>query len=525
MGDLNGLALALQKRALGRVATASLVVIVLGACAFGLWASRWTYDGARAVEQADRLTGAYQQAEIAISTESALYHQPPLDLGSEASFNRAAGLYVDSLRGILPDVAPDEQVAIRGLLDDHAQFTEIVRRPLDVAGAERVIAADSLIDRIKMRLSHLEQRHQQVTQDRLASLDDITSISAALTPIVVAIGLGCVLFFLLVVRSYARTLDAVVRRELDQVAGLTAAERRLRALLANTTDVILVIDDGGIVRYLSPMAERYTPGLTVGENALNVILPDDHQAAQELVVEAARRPDGEVTRELRVLCSDGTYRNFDVICVNQQADPSIRGFVLTCHDMTERKATEERLKVMAFLDPLTQLANRAYFLDQLERTVTESETSDKPVALMFLDLDNFKLVNDSLGHAVGDRLLVTVAERIQGCIRAGDVAARLGGDEFTILFRDVPDVERAKRLAARVTAAVRQPIGLADQHIIVTPSIGIALSVPGVDRPDDLLREADLAMYHAKLQGAAESSVFDPSMTATALERMKSLAA
>jgi diguanylate cyclase (GGDEF)-like protein/PAS domain S-box-containing protein len=507
------------------VATASLVVIVLGACAFGLWASRSTYDGARAVEQADRLTNAYQQAEIAISTESALFHQSPLDVSADASFNRAASQYVDALNGILPDVAPDEQLAIRALLDDHARFTEIARRPLDVTTAEPVIVADSLVDRMKMRLSHLVQRHQRVIQDRLASLDGVTSISAALTPLIVGFGLGCVLFFILVVRSYARTLDAAVRRELDHVDGLASAERRLRALLANTTDVILVIDDAGIVRYLSPMAERYTPGLTVGENALKVILPDDHQAAQELVFEAARRPDGEITRELRVLRPDGTYRNFDVICVNQQADPSIRGFVLTCHDMTERKATEERLKVMAFLDPLTQLANRAHFMDQLERAVAESEASDQPIALMFLDLDNFKLVNDSLGHAVGDQLLATVAERIQSCIRTGDVAARLGGDEFTILFKDVLDVDRAKRLAARVASAVSQPIDLASQQIVVTPSIGIALSVPGVDTPDDLLRDADLAMYHAKLQGAAESSVFDPSIASAALERMKSLAA
>jgi diguanylate cyclase (GGDEF)-like protein/PAS domain S-box-containing protein len=527
LGEHTGLAVAYRKRALGRAAAASLVVIVICACAFGLWTSRSNYAGAKAVEQASRLTDAYQRAAVALSAESAIYHQSSLDLSPDASaaFDRAASQYVGSLAGILPQVAPDEQGAIRALLDDHAAFAAVARHHVDVTGVASAGAPDAAIARIKKSLGDLEAGHRNVTQDRLASLDDVASISAALTSIIVAGGLGCLIFFLSVVRSYEKALDLAVRRELEQLTTLAAAEQRFRALLANTSDVILVIDDGGIVRYLSPMAERYTPGLTIGESALKVILPDDHQAAQDLVAEASQRPDARVIRELRVLRPDGTFRNFDVICVNQQADPSIRGFVLTCHDMTERKVIEDRLKVLAFLDPLTKLSNRAYFLEQLERAVAQSEPDDRSVALVFLDLDNFKLVNDTLGHQVGDKLLMTVAERIQGCIRSDDVAARLGGDEFTILFKDVPDAVRATRLASRVANALRQPIDLGGHEVTVTASIGIAVSVAGADTPGDLLRNADLAMYHAKTRGSGESSVFDPSMLAAALEGVKSAAA
>jgi diguanylate cyclase (GGDEF)-like protein/PAS domain S-box-containing protein len=314
------------------------------------------------------------------------------------------------------------------------------------------------------------------------------------------------------VRSYQRALDDAVRQDAAGATTPATTELKFRALLDNTSDAILVIDVDGVLRYLSPAAERYTPDLKAGENVGKVVHPDDRPAARDMVVESSRRPDAKVSRELRVLCADGSYRNFDVDCANRMSDPTIRGFVLTSHDMTERKAFEDRLKNLAFLDPLTGLANRAYFLDQLDRALAPTAEDGQPVALMFLDLDDFKLINDNFGHEAGDRLLAVVARRLRECIRSGDVAARLGGDEFTVLFRGVPDTADADPLAKRVAESLREPVDLAGRSIVVTTSIGIAISAPGADSSADLLRNADLAMYHAKLRGASQYSVFDPSM-------------
>jgi diguanylate cyclase (GGDEF)-like protein/PAS domain S-box-containing protein len=347
---------------------------------------------------------------------------------------------------------------------------------------------------------------------RLATPDASDDFRAAIAPLIAAIGLSSVAFCVVLVRSYQRALDDAVRQDAAGATSVSPTELKFRALLDNMSDVILVIDETGILRYLSPAAERYTPGLKAGENVGKVVHPDDRSAARDMVIESFERPAAKVSRELRVLCADGSYRNFDVDCANRISDPTIRGFVLTSHDMTDRKAFEERLKNLAFLDPLTGLANRAYFLDQLDRALAQSAQDSQPVALMFLDLDNFKLVNDTLGHEAGDRLLVVVAHRLRDCIRSGDVAARLGGDEFTMLFRGVPDTADAERLAKRVAEELREPIDLGSRSIVVTTSVGIAVGAPGADSPTDLLRHADLAMYRAKLSGASQYSVFDPSM-------------
>src|SRR5262245_12003238 len=140
---------------------------------------------------------------------------------------------------------------------------------------------------------------------------------------------------------------------------------------------------------------------------------------------------------------------------------------------------------------------------------------------MFLDLDNFKVVNDSLGHEVGDQLLVAVARRLRECLRDEDTAARLGGDELAVLLEDVVDEQSVIDIARRIISTMTEPIVLSGRELFVTFSIGIALSTPGHDRPDTLLRNADLAMYRAKANGKARFQLFDPSMTISALERME----
>jgi diguanylate cyclase (GGDEF)-like protein len=176
---------------------------------------------------------------------------------------------------------------------------------------------------------------------------------------------------------------------------------------------------------------------------------------------------------------------------------------------------------LAFHDPLSALPNRALFLDRLEQALARAERRRTCVAVLFLDLDDFKVVNDSLGHQAGDRLLQEVAGRLRTCLRPEDTAARLGGDEFAVLLEEVADQDEALATAARIHAAMRVPVELAGRAVIIGLSIGVELSTPTDARADELLRRADLALYRAKADGKGGYAVFDPSLETHALERLE----
>jgi diguanylate cyclase (GGDEF)-like protein len=178
----------------------------------------------------------------------------------------------------------------------------------------------------------------------------------------------------------------------------------------------------------------------------------------------------------------------------------------------ERKALEQRLKFQAFHDPLTHLPNRTLFTDRFEQALARSDRQGGKDAVMFVDLDDFKEVNDSLGHEAGDRVLVAVAKRLQTCIRPSDTVARMGGDEFTVLLEDVEDAQGAVRVAERILEELRTPIMLGELNRVVSASIGIALGDGTHDRPGDLLRKADLALYRAKGRGKACLEVYEPGL-------------
>lgn len=172
--------------------------------------------------------------------------------------------------------------------------------------------------------------------------------------------------------------------------------------------------------------------------------------------------------------------------------------------------SKEQLAHQAFHDPLTDLPNRALFMDRIERALAHTARRNGFLAVLFLDLNDFKTVNDSLGHEVGDRLLIAVAERLRACMRAEDTAARLGGDEFIILLEDKSSTDDATLVAERITKALETPLAVEGHEISITASIGIAVSTSGEDRPNDLLRNADAAMYRAKERGEeAQYVVFE----------------
>jgi diguanylate cyclase (GGDEF)-like protein len=222
--------------------------------------------------------------------------------------------------------------------------------------------------------------------------------------------------------------------------------------------------------------------------------------------------------EFPVPHADGSQRYFEHTVNNLVDDPDVRGIVISSRDITERKALQEQLAHQAFHDFLTDLPNRALFMDRLEHVLTRAKRRRLKVAVLLVDLDYFKLINDDRGHEVGDRLLVAVAKRLQTCLRHADTAARLGGDEFAILLEDVTDVGEATRVAERIAGALREPFILGGRQLLTSASIGVVLGTPTTyDEPRKLLREADLALYQAKASGKARYSIFDPSMNARTL--------
>jgi diguanylate cyclase (GGDEF)-like protein/PAS domain S-box-containing protein len=303
-----------------------------------------------------------------------------------------------------------------------------------------------------------------------------------------------------------------------------ASQQRLHSLVQNARDLIVILDADSRITYVSPAAEQvwaYAPDALLGTAFGHLVHAEDRAAAGGVLAEAHRRPGTNLDGEMRLHHADGAWRDCEVIVTNRFGQPAVHGIVLTCHDITERKAYEQQLTRMAFRDSLTGLANRALLLDRLERALDSSHRHDQAVAVVFLDLDNFKVVNDSLGHEQGDTLLIEVAKRLEGCLRAGDTAARLGGDEFTLLLEDASHAD-AVAVAERVVAALCSPIQLADRSVVVSGSLGVALSTPSSrERPETLLRRADLAMYQAKAEGKARWAVFDPSLETRALERLE----
>ncbi|WP_162924701.1 putative bifunctional diguanylate cyclase/phosphodiesterase [Rubrobacter indicoceani] len=315
--------------------------------------------------------------------------------------------------------------------------------------------------------------------------------------------------------------DTAARRRRERLA--REREERFRVLFQNSSDIILVSDARRVVRYASPSVERlvgHRPEDLVGGSLLDLLHPDDAEEVVRVTDEARRK--GGLTRpvELRWRRADGAWRTSEMIVSNLFHEPTVRGLVMSIRDVTDRKVLEEHIAHQAFHDALTGLPNRSLFMDRLTLALKRSKRSSRAVATLFMDLDNFKVINDTLGHEAGDNLLVEIARRLKICLRESDTAARFGGDEFTVLLEDINGEDDALMVARRIRDEVRKPFVLAGREVFVTTSLGISLNIYGDEAPTDLLRHADIAVYDAKKQGRNRYAVFVPEMNARVTEQL-----
>ncbi len=293
-------------------------------------------------------------------------------------------------------------------------------------------------------------------------------------------------------------------------------EKQLRLLTENMNDMICLHAPDGTFTYVSPSSKPlfgFEPFELLGKSPSDYVHPDDLAYAQQQssLLLLGKTPKPYLERGLK---KDGSYLWIEIFSqpiFNEAGE--VTSLVSVSHDVSERKKMEEQMLEGALLyDALTGLPNRVLFMDRLQQTSRRTRRATTTFAVMFLDLDRFKIVNDSLGHRAGDTLLVEVAKRIGSCIRAGDTAARLGGDEFAVLLENISEAE-IKLLAERIQFVLRAPFNLEGHEVVTSVSIGIIVSSDGTD-PEDLLRRADMAMYQSKSKGKARYTFFDEAMYA-----------
>jgi diguanylate cyclase (GGDEF)-like protein/PAS domain S-box-containing protein len=314
-----------------------------------------------------------------------------------------------------------------------------------------------------------------------------------------------------------------VTRYKETERALEASEARFRVLTESSLDLISVIDADGTFRYQSAALRSllgYDPAETVGRNVFELVHRDDAEhmrAAMRRIIET-RQSSSPV--ELRFRHRDGAWRVFESLGTNCLDNPHIRGVVFNSRDVTDRKIIQQRIQHLAYHDNLTGLPNRSLLQDRLAHAIARAERSHRKVAVLFIDLDNFKNINDTLGHDVGDELLRQVSRRLSECVRVEDTIARQGGDEFIVLLDSLEDSRGASLVAQKVLNALRRPLALGATEQHVSASVGISLYPEDGRDAQTLMKNADTAMFHGKSLGKNTYQFFTSQMNIAVKRRM-----
>ena len=299
---------------------------------------------------------------------------------------------------------------------------------------------------------------------------------------------------------------------------------RYRAITEGAANVTLVLDRDGTPRYASPSSHDilgFDPDKVYGLELESLVHAEDWPQLKSGFDEAVKSPGKQMAViRGRIRDSQGQWRDMEGTFTAMLTVPGVNGVVLSLRDLTQLKAAQTELHRLAFYDPLTGLANRQLFRDRLNHVVRRSRRSEEPAALMFLDLDGFKRINDTLGHDSGDELLKKVSQWLAGCVREEDSVARLGGDEFVVLLSRISGPDDAGKVADAILRRLCQRVRLNDHEVGVTVSIGITMIPHDSEAPGTLMKYADLAMYRAKELGRNTYQFFTPAMNIKAARRL-----
>ncbi len=295
---------------------------------------------------------------------------------------------------------------------------------------------------------------------------------------------------------------ALERIRLTEEINRRASEEYFRTLVQNTADVILIVHDDYRIRYASPSAMTVL-GVEQPDRLPDLIPPEDWPEIDHLLQELRQDPRAPIVADWTVLRVDGRRLQAEAVCRDLRADPTVGGIVITLRDVTAQRLLEQQLTHLAFHDPLTNLANRALLRERMERALARAGRDHTVVGMLVLDVDDLKVVNDTLGHSAGDELLIATGKRLAAALRRQDTAARLGGDEFAALIVGAGSPREVEQIAQRVVASFAEPFAIGGQLISRAVSVGVATSVEAAEG-EELLRQADLALYVAKSAGKAQ---------------------
>jgi len=350
--------------------------------------------------------------------------------------------------------------------------------------------------------------------------DEFVSTGFELDPALIGVSLTISTILLMSFALWASRLVANTRL-------IRANEEKVSAITQNVVDVIITINTDGIIEFANASVEKvlgFRPGELIGQN-VSMLMPSPWRQKHDQFIHnylhsGQSRVIGVGQRELQAVHKDGSVFPID-LAVSETSVAGKRIFIGTIRNISERIEIQQRLHYLAHHDALTDLPNRLSFQEHIEQALLHAKRRRCLVAVLFLDLDRFKVINDTLGHYVGDYILQEVAKRLQNCIREGDIIARLSGDEFTVLLDDVSELDDIAPIAHKIIGTVCKPFVYSGQELFTTVSIGISMFPDDGNDPASMMQHADIAMYRAKAEGGNRYRFYSPDMDARADERLQ----
>ncbi len=492
------------RRGLPTWATAAAVLLLTSGSLAGVVKLRQQADVARSEQL------SLERLRSLTNEQSSLEWQAVASRGAAAEVSRAVRSRGTAMDAELDGLASIGRPPDKELREAVAAHEAALQAEIDLLAEQRFQDAlkigEKRVDPSLDRLYKVLERHVDTSAQRAQS----TAFRAtAATALLVALS---ALFIVVLTRAFQRTRRKLVTA--DERAHVQS-ERWFRSLVQNASELITVVDADTRVVYATDAVVPllgYTPEDLRGHLLVDFAHPDDADALRDA---AAGAPMSRI--ECRLRAGDDSW----VVLEWTRGSLPDGGCILTGRDISDRKRLEGELRHMAFHDTLTGLANRALFEDRLTHALERFSRRGGGLAVLFVDLDDFKTVNDSLGHAAGDELLGEVGERLRSSLRGADTAARLGGDEFAILLEDIDSTGAALGAARRVLDTLDPPFRIANRDLTVGASVGVAPALAGGETMADLMRNADLAMYEAKRRGGAQSRLFEPALHESAVTRLE----